>query len=189
MKLNIGVIIGSTRPGRNGAKVAEWFKGVTDTFTDAKFTWIDLENVKLPFFDEPMPPSVGQPPEHEHTRKWAAQIAPLDGVIVITPEYNRGPSAVLKNALDFLNKEWNRKPIAFVGYGANGGVRAIEQLRSNSIELRMAPIREHVALYIFQYFGEDGSLNIPDKHIQEVEVMLKDLVWWATALKTAREKK
>lgn len=188
MSLKIGVIIGTSRPGRNGEKVTEWFKSITDTYRGVEFDYIDLAEVDLPFYDEPVPPSMtNRQYQNKHTQDWSARIDALDGFVIVTPEYNRGPAAVLKNALDFLNPEWNNKPVAFVGYGANGAVRAIEQLRSNAIELQMNPIREHVALPIFNFFQEDGSIAIPDSYNNTAVAMLDQLKWWATTLKSARQ--
>lgn len=190
MALKIGVIIGTTRPGRNGEKVTEWFKSITNVYTGVEFDYIDLAEVGLPFYDEPVPPSMSNRQyKNEHTKAWSARIDALDGFVIITPEYNRGPAAVLKNALDFLNPEWNNKPVAFIGYGANGAVRAIEQLRSNAIELQMNPIREHVALPIFNFFQEDGSIAIPDNFNATAVAMLDQLKWWASTLKSARQEK
>lgn len=187
MSLKIGVIIGTTRPGRNGEKVTDWFKSVTQEYKDMEFEYIDLAHVELPFFDEPVPPSMANKQyQNEHTKAWSKHIDGLDGFVIITPEYNRGPAAVLKNALDYLNPEWHNKPVAFVGYGTNGGVRAIEQLRSNAIELQMNPIREHVALPLFNFMQEDGSLSIPDNFNHTAHTMLDQLKWWGETLKAAR---
>lgn len=186
MALNIGVIISSTRPGRNSLQVAEWFKQSVGESSDLEFNYIDLAEVNLPFFNEPVSPSY-QKETPEVARQWAQTISGLDGFVVITAEYNHGPTAVLKNALDYLYKEWNRKPIAFVGYGSAGGTRAVEQLRTVAIELQMAPIRHQVVLNIFEYFNEDGSLTIPDQQKDSLDTMLNDLAWWTKALKEARE--
>jgi NAD(P)H-dependent FMN reductase len=190
MALKIGIIIGTSRPGRNGEKITEWFKSVTDNYSGIEFDYIDLAEVDLPFYDEPVPPSMSNRQyQNKHTLEWSARVDGLDGFVIITPEYNRGPAAILKNALDFLNPEWNNKPVAFVGYGANGGVRAIEQLRSNAIELQMNPIREHVALPIFNFFQEDGSIAIPENFNNTAIAMLDQLKWWASTLKSARQEK
>lgn len=186
MALNIGVIISSTREGRNGPKIVEWFKESVAERSDMNFTYIDLAEVNLPFFNEPVSPAYSDTAP-EVAKDWAEQIDGLDGFVVITAEYNHGPTAVLKNALDYLYRQWNRKPIAFVGYGSAGGTRAVEQLRLIAIELQMAPIRHQVALNIFEYFNEDGSLAIPAGKKGDLDIMLNDLAWWATALSAARQ--
>lgn len=185
MALKIGVIIGSTRQGRVSEKVAQWFKSSVKDRTDIEFSYIDLANVNLPFFNEPVSPAYREETP-EVAKEWAAQIENLDGFIVITAEYNHGPTAVLKNALDYLYEEWNRKPIAFIGYGSAGGTRAVEQLRTIAIELQMAPIRHQVVLNIFEYFSEEGDLQIPARQKGSLDVMLNDLAWWAKALQDAR---
>lgn len=185
MAIHLGVIISSTRPGRRGEQIAEWFKQSVLSRNDMEFTYIDLADVKLPFFNEAASPAYADTVP-EVAKEWSALIDSLDGYIVITAEYNHGPTAVLKNALDYLYKEWNRKPIAFIGYGSTGGASAVEQLRTNAIELQMAPIRHQVALNIFQYFNKDGDLDIPERQKERLDTMLNDLAWWTIALKNAR---
>lgn len=185
MALKIGVIIGSTRPGRVSTKIADWFKESVKDRSDLEFEYIDLADVNLPFFDEPVSPAY-RDDTPEVAKQWAEKIDGLDGFVVITAEYNHGPTAVLKNALDYLYKEWARKPIAFVGYGSAGGTRAVEQLRTIAIELQMAPIRHQVVLNIFEYFNEDGSLNIPVGQKGSLDATLNDLAWWTNALQQAR---
>jgi NAD(P)H-dependent FMN reductase len=186
MSLNIGVIIGSTRPGRNGAAVAQWFKEITDNYEDITFTWLDLKEEKLPFYDEPIPPKANKY-QNEHTKAWAEKVDKLDGYIYIVNEYNHGPSASVKNSLDFVYKEWNKKPIAFVGYGSMGGVRAIEQLRLHAVELQLAPVSQSVLLQIFSMFNDKGELSIPEGEKAQAVTMLDELKWWAHALQGARK--
>src|SRR5690606_14476488 len=133
----IGIIIGSTREGRFGDKPARWISGIAAKRTDMQFELIDLRDYPLPFFEEQMSP-VYAPTQHPVAQRWAARLATLDGFIVVTPEYNHGASAVLKNALDYAYKEFNRKPIAFVGYGGVGAARSVEHLRMVAVDLQMA---------------------------------------------------
>jgi NAD(P)H-dependent FMN reductase len=187
MSINIAVILGSTRPGRAGESVANWFMEQTKTVStkDATFTLIDLKDINLPMLDEPMPPIMHQY-TNEHTKKWAETIGSYDGFVVITPEYNRGYPAVLKNAFDFINLEWNKKPIAFVSYGANsGGLRAAEQLRLVTLELQMAPIREQLSIPLIWEAAENNTIK-PEKVLGNIEVLFKELIWWGKALKAAR---
>ncbi|HZE90232.1 MAG TPA: NAD(P)H-dependent oxidoreductase, partial [Rhizobacter sp.] len=115
----IGIVIGSTREGRFGDKPAHWFHTIAQARTDLAFELIDLRDHPLPFFNEPMSPAWA-PVKNEAAQRWAAKLATLDGLIVVTPEYNHGPTAVLKNAFDYAYKEFIRKPIGFVGYGGVG---------------------------------------------------------------------
>lgn len=123
-------------------------------------------------------------------KKWSAKIASKDAFIIIAPEYNHGTSAVLKNALDWLYYEWNRKPVAFVSYSPNavGGVRAVEQLRQNVIELQMAPVHSSIHInYVLDTIDEKG--NLLKGHFNErLTKLMNDLLWWTKALKTARKK-
>jgi len=123
----IGIVIGSTREGRFGEKPAHWIYEIAKQRTDLAFELIDLRDHPLPFFNEPRSPAYG-PVNNEAARLWAGKLATLDGLIVVTPEYNHGPSAVLKNAFDYAYKEFNRKPIGFVGYGGVGAARAVARL-------------------------------------------------------------
>ncbi|HEY0374701.1 MAG TPA: NAD(P)H-dependent oxidoreductase, partial [Amnibacterium sp.] len=125
--LKIAIILGSTRPGRNGAAVAEWVLGRAGSREGADYELIDLKDFPLPHLDEAMPPSMGQY-AGEHTRRWAETIAKYDGFVFVTPEYNHSTSGVLKNAIDYLYGEWNNKAAAFVSYGALSGARAVEHL-------------------------------------------------------------
>lgn len=128
-------------------------------------------------FDSPMPPLTGQYPEGKVT-EWAKKIASYDGFLIVTPEYNHGYPAVLKNALDQIYKEWNGKPVAFVGYGAtSGGIRAIEQLRQVVIELRMIPFKDDVIIpYIWQAFDENGNLHDVERHEKMLQMVLDAFV-------------
>src|SRR6267142_1622753 len=139
----IGIVIGSTREGRFGEKPAHWIHEIAKQRTDLAFELVDLRDHLLPFFNEPRSPAYG-PVNNEAARLWAATLATLDGFIVVTPEYNHGPSAVLKNALDYAYTEFVRKPIAFVGYGSVGAARAVEQLRLVTAELQMVSVRNAV---------------------------------------------
>ena len=135
----IGIVIGSTREGRFGEKPAHWIHEIAKQRTDLAFELIDLRDHPLPFFNEPRSPRLG-PVNNEAARLWADKLATLDGLIVVTPEYNHGPGAVLKNALDYAYTEFVHKPIGFVGYGGAGAARAVEQLRLIAIALQMAPV-------------------------------------------------
>ena len=188
-KPRIGVIVGSTRPGRFGDKPAEWIAARARAAGAFEVEVLDLRDYKLPFFDEQTSPAYA-PSQADGAKAWQDKIASLDGFIATAAEYNRGPTAVLKNALDYAYREWNRKPIGFVGYGGVGGARAIEQLRLISIELQMAPVRAGVHIVWADYMQiASGDKTLSDfAHLnQAADDMLGQLAWWAKALKTARE--
>src|SRR2546421_5708644 len=126
--LRIAIIIGSTRPGRNGEAVAHWVYEIVQKRRDAEFELVDIKDFNLPLLDEPVPPSLGQYTK-EHTKAWAAKIDSFDAYVFVTPEYNHATSGALKNAIDYLYKEWNNKAAGFVGYGSALGARAVEHLR------------------------------------------------------------
>jgi NAD(P)H-dependent FMN reductase len=138
--MTISVIIGSTRQGRFSEKPAQWILQQLQKREGIEAQLLDLRDFPMPFFDQPIPPAMpGRPPyEHEVVKKWTAQIAASDGFVFVTPEYNYGPSAVLKNAIDWVYPEWNRKATAFVSYGSAMGARAVQQLRETAIEIQMA---------------------------------------------------
>ena len=149
----------------------------------------DLRDHPLPFFDEQMSPAWA-PVKNEAAQRWAATLAGLDGLIVVTAEYNHGPTAVLKNAFDYAYKEFIRKPIGFVGYGGVGAARAVEQLRLVAVEMQMAPVRSAVHIGLVEFLGiwQQGKSFDDFPHLaQAANVMLDDLAWWAKALKTARD--
>ncbi|MDR7855784.1 NAD(P)H-dependent oxidoreductase [Tissierella sp.] len=183
--LKIGIIIGSTRPGRNAEQVSKWYYEVAKKRTDAEFELIDIADYNLPLLDEELPAGWNQYAK-EHTKKWAAKIAEFDGFVMVTPEYNHAPSAALKNAIDYLALEWNNKAVAFVSYGSAMGVRAVEHLRLVAGELQMADIRQQVMFSLFTDF-EDMSVFKPgegkDKSVNE---QLDQLIPWTKAMKTVR---
>ena len=142
----ISVIVGSTRQGRFSEKPAQWIFQHLKKRADVDARLLDLRDFPMPFFDQAMSPAwPGRPPyENEVVRKWTAAIGASDGFVFVTPEYNYGPPAVLKNAIDWVYPEWNRKAIAFVSYGGAGGARSVQQLRETAIEVQLAPIRSSV---------------------------------------------
>ncbi|WP_088345943.1 MULTISPECIES: NAD(P)H-dependent oxidoreductase [Rhodomicrobium] len=188
MTPKIGIVIGSTRPQRFGEKPARWIAGIASQRTDLAFELIDLRDYKLPLFDEPFSPAWGAI-ENEVQQRWAAKLDSLDGFILVTPEYNHGPSAVLKNALDYAAKEFIRKPVAFVGYGGVGGARAVEQLRLVATELQMVSVRNavHIGGGEFMALWQQGKSFEEFPHLAQTAVpMLDELAWWAKVLKHAR---
>jgi NAD(P)H-dependent FMN reductase len=182
-------VISSTREGRFGEKPARWIRDLAAKRGDFEVELIDLRDYPMPFFQEKTSPAYA-PPANEAARRWAARVASLDGFIFVAAEYNRGPTAVLKNALDHAYAEFNRKPAAYVGYGGVGAARAIEQLRLIAIELQMAPTRTgvHIAGADFMGLWRGGRTFEELPHLaQSAEAMLDELAWWTRALKTARD--
>lgn len=188
--VRIGIIIGSTRPGRNGEAVARWVYEHARKRTDAEFELVDLKDFNLPMYDEPMPPSFGKNYQHEHTKRWSAKIDSLDGFVFVTPEYNHATTGALKNALDFLYLEWNNKAAGFVGYGSLGGARAIENLRTIMSELQVAHVRQQVSFSLFTDF-ENFSVFKPNEevHVPALNTMLDQLIAWTASMKMVREEK
>jgi NAD(P)H-dependent FMN reductase len=181
----IAIIIGSTRPGRNGEAVARWVYEIAKKRTDAEFELVDIAAFNLPLLDEPIPASMGVYSK-PHTQAWAAKIATFDGFVFVTPEYNHATSGALKNAIDFLSKEWNNKAAGFVGYGSLGGSRAVENLRLIMGELQIADVRNQVALSLFTDFENYSIFKPADLHIASVDAMLDQLIAWSGALKVLR---
>jgi NAD(P)H-dependent FMN reductase len=182
--IKIGVIIGSTRPGRKAPDVANWVLDIAGMRGDALFELVDIQDFNLPLLDEPLPPSMGRYTQ-PHTKAWAARIAGFDGFVFVTPEYNHSTSGALKNAIDFLFKEWNDKAAGFVGYGSIGGARAIENLRLVMGELMVADVRAQAMLTLHDDW-QDGSFNPREHHEAAVDAMLDQVVAWSTALKGLR---
>jgi NAD(P)H-dependent FMN reductase len=187
----ISVIVGSTRQGRFSEKPAQWIFQHLKQRGDIEARMLDLRDFPMPFFDQAVPPaSPGRPPyEHEVVKKWTAAIGASDGFIFVTPEYNYGTPAVLKNAIDWVYPEWNRKAAAFVSFGGVGGARSVQQLREVAIELQLAPIRSSVHIPVATLMAHFHGGDV-DKGLAELEMhakmMIEDLLWWTMALKTAR---
>lgn len=189
----ISVIVGSIRQGRFSELPAKWIFEHLKKREGVDARLLDLKEFPLPFFDAPMAPAwPGRPPyEHPEVQRWTAAIAGSDAYVFVTPEYNFGASGVLKNAIDWVYPEWNRKACAFVSFGGAGGARAVQQLRENVIELQMAPIRTSVhipAATLRAYFqGADVQKNLADSD-SNAQAMIDELLWWTEALQTARAK-
>jgi len=181
----IGIILGSTRPGRNGEAVAQWVHQLASKRDTADYELVDLADYQLPHLDEPMPPMAGHY-TREHTLPWAAKIASFDGFVFVTPEYNHSTSAALKNAIDYLYAEWTNKAAGFVSYGSAGGTRAVEHLRLVMAELQVATVRLQVALSLATDFEHYSSFNPAPHHEQSLTGMLDQVVAWSTALQPLR---
>jgi len=184
--IKIAIILGSTRPGRNGEAVAKWVYEVTKRRNDAEFELVDIKDFNLPLLDEPMPPIMGQYSK-PHTKAWAAKIESFDAYVFVTPEYNHGTSGALKNAIDFLFAEWNNKAAGFVSYGSVSGARAVEQLRLVLAEVQMATVRNQVLFSMYTDFENFSVFKPGATKEQSVNDMLDQLIAWGGALKTLRK--
>jgi len=183
--LKIAIILGSTRPGRNGKAVADWVVEKAAGRTGAQYELVDLLDHPLPHIDEAIPPAMGQY-AGEHTKAWAQTIAGFDGFVFVTPEYNHSTSGVLKNAIDYLYAEWNNKVAGFVSYGGLGGARAIEHLRGICSELQIAHVRQQVSFSMFTDFVNFSEFTPGPQHDAAVATLLDQLESWTQALKTVR---
>ncbi|MEJ0037731.1 MAG: NADPH-dependent FMN reductase [Gammaproteobacteria bacterium] len=187
----VSVIVGSTREGRFSEKPAHWILRHLEKRAGVDARLLDLRDFPMPFFDQPFTPAMPGRPEfaHEVVRKWTAAIAQSDGFVFVTPEYNYGTSAVLKNAIDWVYAEWRRKAACFVSYGSASGVRSVQQLRETAIELQLAPIRSSVHIPVAtlwaHYTAGDVEAGLAEL-AGPADAMIDDLLWWTAALKTAR---
>ncbi|SDC90469.1 NADPH-dependent FMN reductase [Rhodococcus tukisamuensis] len=181
----IAIILGSTRPGRNGAPVAQWVYEHAKQRSDADYELVDIADYNLPHLDEPAPPSMGRYSQ-PHTKRWAAKIASFDGFVFVTPEYNHSTSGALKNAIDFLYAEWNNKAAGFVSYGSAGGTRAVEHLRLVMGELQVADVRAQVALSLHTDFIDFSEFAPAAHHAESLGVVFDQVVAWSNALSNVR---
>jgi NAD(P)H-dependent FMN reductase len=185
--LKIAIIVGSTRPNRKADVVAKWVHDFAGKRNDAVYEIVDLRNHPLPLLDEPLPPSLGKY-AHEHTKAWAKVVEAYDAYVFITPEYNHSISAVMKNAIDFLYREWNNKAAGFVSYGSTGGARAVEHLRGICAEIQIADVRAHVSLSILTDWENYTVFKPGDRHDRQLTTMLDQVNTWGEAMKAVREK-
>ncbi|WP_136605874.1 NADPH-dependent FMN reductase [Paenibacillus dokdonensis] len=177
-KLNIGIILGSTRQGRLSPQVGEWVKQIADQRGDANYEIVDIADYKLPL--------LGESDATEQATAWNTRLAGLDGFVFIVQEYNHSITASLKNALDYARDAWNNKAAGIVSYGSVGGARAAEHLRGILGELSVADVRVHPALSLFTDF-ENGTVFKPaDLHLVNINGMLDQVLAWSGALKVLR---
>lgn len=182
---NIGIILGSTRPGRNGEAVAKWAYDLAVKRGDANYELVDLLDFNLPHLDEPVPPAMGQYSK-PHTKTWAEKVASFDGYLFVTPEYNHSTSGALKNAIDFLYAEWNNKAAGFVSYGSAGGARAVEHLRLVMAELQVATVRSQVMLGLATDFVNYSDLQPLPHQEAALGTVLDQVVAWSKAMEPLR---
>jgi NAD(P)H-dependent FMN reductase len=183
--LKIAIVLGSTRPGRNGEAVAQWVVEQAQSRSAADYELVDLADFPMPLLDEAIPPSAGQY-TGEHTIAWAEKVASYDAFVFVTPEYNHSVPASLKNALDYVYAEWNNKAASFVGYGSLGGARAVEHLRGIASELQMAHVRQTLGFSLFTDFQNFSTFAPGPQHQAAATTMFDQLETWATAMKAVR---
>lgn len=181
------IVLGSTRPGRVGLPVSQWFRRRAEEHGGFEVEFVDLAEVALPFLDEPEHPRLARY-VHQHTKDWSATIDRGDAYVFVTPEYNHGPSAVLKNALDFLHHEWLYKPLGFVSYGGiAAGARSVQILKQFVLPLKMTPMFETVSIPVVQQFLDDEGTIVPNEIMNDAaDAMLTELRRWALALTVLR---
>lgn len=188
MTYKLKIIIGSTRPSRQGHLVAHWFSKIAETYPEFSIEILDLKEINLPLMDEPHHPKFGNY-THEHTKKWSKTIADADAFVFVTPEYNYSFPAPLKNALDYLFAEWQHKPAAFVSYGGiSGGTRSVQGLKMPVTTLGMMPLPEAVNIPFFGQHIAEGVFRGNEALENSARVMLKKLAVWTKTLKIMREK-
>jgi NAD(P)H-dependent FMN reductase len=187
--LKLAIVIGSTRPNRKAEAVAQWVHEIAKKRSngDVEIELVDIKTYELPLLDEANPPSMGKY-EKEHTKRWAAKVDSFDAFVFVTPEYNHGTSAALKNALDFVYREWNNKAAGFVSYGSAGGTRAVEQLRLVMAELQIATVRAQVALSLATDFEKYTTFKPDPKHEKSVNTLFDQVISWGGALQAVRKK-
>ena len=178
-KLNIGIILGSTRQGRVSPQVGEWVKELAGKRGDANYEIVDISTFDLPFLGttDGTEPGIGA---------WNQKLGELDGFVFVAQEYNHSITGALKNALDFARDAWHNKAAGIVSYGSTGGARAAEHLRGICGELKIADVRTHPTLSLFTDF-ENGSVFKPQGlHETNVNAMLDEVIAWSGALKVLR---
>ena len=183
--LRIGIITGSTRPNRKSLDVAQWVLELAKKRDDAEYELVDIKDFELPLLDEPAPPIMGNY-QQPHTQRWAVKIASLDGFVFVTPEYNHGIPAALKNAIDFLFAEWSHKAAGFVSYGGASGARAVEHLRLVLAEVRVATVRAQLTLSMWTDFENFTTFQPTAQHEKALGGVLDEVLAWSAALKPLR---
>lgn len=186
--LNLQVFLVSTREGRQGKAIADWFMTIARQFEGFNVELVDLAEVNLPLFDEANHPRLAQY-EHDHTQRWSEIVSRADAYVFVTPEYNYGSPPSLVNALVYLQREWAYKPVGFVSYGGvSGGTRSVQMTKQLVTTLKMMPVPEAVTIPFFmQYLDkETGVFNPGEVQAQAANVMLAELYKWSEALQPLR---
>lgn len=185
--VKIGIITGSTRDSRVNVQVAEWVKSIADQRTDVEFELVDIKEYNLPKFNEPIPAIMSQDYQAPEAKIWSEKISELDGFVFVTPEYNKGITSGLKDAIDYLYTEWNNKAAGIVSYGSTLGVTAANNLRLILTVPKIATVGTQPALSLFTDFEEMRTFKPAAFHEETIQTMLDEVVAWSTALKTIRK--
>ncbi|MFS8617461.1 MAG: NAD(P)H-dependent oxidoreductase [Solitalea sp.] len=185
--MNLKIITSTTRPGRHGSAVAKWVHALASQQSGMNVELLDLSEINLPLLDEPNHPRLGQY-QHQHTKAWSAKIAEADAFIIVLAEYNYGFPAPIKNAIDYLFKEWAYKPVGIVSYGGvSGGLRSAQMLKQVVTTLHMMPLNPSVTIqFVAQYINAEGEFVPDDAHVAAAGTLFAELNKWAQALKTIR---
>lgn len=188
--IRLMVILGSTREGRQGEKIAHWVVEQAKSLKNVDVDFVDLQSLDLPFFNRVLPPAGVMDGSYgdEKVNEWGKRVALADAFLIITPEYNHSYPAVLKNAIDHVYYEWHKKPVSFVGYGVNGAARSIEHLRGVFGNTQTADLTEALYLSLFSLpFDQEGKMN-DESYNNKLSGVFTQLLWWGNALKDARLK-
>lgn len=188
--INLRIVIGSTRPSRKGIVLADWITKLATEHGQFNVKVLDLKAINLPFMDEPHHPRLKQY-EHEHTKQWSSEIEGADAFIFVSPEYNHGFAAPLKNAIDYLFFEWQYKPVGCVTYGGiSGGIRAMQMIKPVATALNMMPLVEAVNVpYFTKLINKENQFEATEDHIKTANAMFASLAHWSAAMKMLRDKK
>jgi NAD(P)H-dependent FMN reductase len=188
MKPNLQIIIASTRPGRVGLPVAEWFQEQALEHGGFEIEVVDLANLNLPFMDEPRHPRFRKY-EHEHTKDWSRKVEAADAFVFVMPEYNFGFNAPLKNAIDYLHFEWQYKPVGFVSYGGgSAGTRAVQMIKQVVTALKMVPVPEAVSIpFVTQFLNDERRMEANETMVTAARTMLDELQRLEGALEPLRQ--
>lgn len=186
---NLSIVIGSTRPSRKGIVLAEWITKLAEENGNFNVKVLDLKKIDLPFLDEPHHPRLKQY-QHEHTKQWSREIEGSDAFIFVSPEYNYGFAAPLKNAIDYLFFEWQYKPVGFVTYGGiSGGIRALQMIKQVVTALNMMPLVEAVNVPNFtKLINKENQFEAAEEHVKTANALFTSLSNWSDAMKMLREK-
>lgn len=186
--LNLMIIVGSVRPGRIGLPIAEWVHRAVSSDGRFECDWVDLKELDLPFMDEPQHPKL-QEYTQQHTFEWSARVDKADAFIFVSPEYNLSYAPSLKNALDYLSREWWRKPLGHVSYGGiSGGTRGVTALRPVEICVGLVPTGANVAIpWAVTQINDEGVFVPLESQEKVLAAQLSELVELDGALRTLRE--
>lgn len=188
--MKIGVILASVRPNRNGERVAKWVMSLAKEFSGAQLELLDLKEYPLPLYDElDSPDSLPNGYSHTIATQWAKKIGEMDGFILVMGEYNHTPIPSLVNAIDYINEELDKKPVAFVSYstGQYAGVRAVQEMRLMLLTMNALPLNSAVHISHVETTIDENGILIKESYQQRFVKLKDQLIWWTKLLKSARK--